>query len=44
MSKKIFSTLEMVSFGLILGGDCVTLLRVSEMDVLEARMGLPVMV
>ncbi len=33
MSKKIFSKLEMVSLGLILGGFAVTLFRVSRIDV-----------
>src|SRR3569833_468300 len=44
MSKKVISMLEMVSLGLILGGEAVTLLIVSEMDVRDGRMGLPVMV
>ena len=41
MSKKIFSMLEMVSLGLILGGEAVTLLIVSEMEVRDGRIGLP---
>lgn len=44
ISKKIFSMLEIVSLGLILGGEAVTLLIVSEMDVREGMMGLPEMV
>lgn len=44
ISKKIFSKLEMVSLGLIFGGDCVTLLMVSRIEVLEGRMEFPVMV
>lgn len=38
MSKKIFSKLEMVSLGLILGGDAVTLLSVSRIDVRDGMM------
>ena len=38
MSKKIFSKLEMVSLGLILGGDAVTLFSVSRMDVRDGMM------
>jgi hypothetical protein len=38
MSKKTFSMLEMVSLGLILGGEAVTLLMVSRIDVLEGTM------
>jgi hypothetical protein len=37
MSKKIFSKLEMVSLGLILGGDAVTLFSVSR---IEVRLGM----
>lgn len=44
MSKKIFSKLEMVNFGLIFGGCAVTLLMVSNMDVLDGMMELPVLV
>jgi len=43
-SKKIFSKLEMVSLGFSLGGDAVTLLRVSRIEVLEGTMLLPVLV
>lgn len=42
MSKNIFSKLEMVSLGLILGGEAVILLMVSRIDVREGTMGLPV--
>jgi hypothetical protein len=38
MSKKIFSKLEMVSFGLILGGEVTTLEIVSRIEVREGRM------
>lgn len=38
MSKKIFSKLEIVSFGLIFGGDAVTLLMVSKIEVREGMM------
>jgi hypothetical protein len=38
MSKKIFSNDEMVNFGLILGGDAVTLFRVSRIEVREGKM------
>jgi len=44
MSKNIFSKLEIVSLGLILGGDAVTLLIVSRIDVLEGTIELPVLV
>lgn len=44
MSKKIFSKLDMVSLGLILGGCAVTLLMVSKIDVRDGMMGLPVLV
>lgn len=38
MSKKIFSKLEMVSFGLSLGGCAVTLLIVSKIEVRDGTM------
>lgn len=38
MSKKIFSKLEMVSFGLSFGGCAVTLLRVSKIEVRDGTM------
>ena len=41
MSKKIFSKLEMVSFGRIKTVGAVTLLMVSKMDVREGKMELP---
>ena len=44
ISKNIFSMLEIVSLGLILGGDAVTLLMVSRIDVRDGVMALPVIV
>lgn len=44
MSKKIFSKLEIVSLGLISGGEAVTFEMVSRIDTREGTMGLPVMV
>lgn len=38
ISKKIFSKLEIVSLGLILGGCAVTLLIVSRMEVRDGMM------
>lgn len=38
MSKKIFSKLEMVSFGLSFGGCAVTLLTVSKIEVRDGTM------
>jgi hypothetical protein len=38
MSKKIFSKLEMVSLGLILGGEATTLFSVSRMEVRDGVM------
>lgn len=38
MSKKIFSKLDIVSLGLILGGCAVTLLIVSKIEVREGMM------
>lgn len=43
-SKKTFSTPEIVSLGLILGGCAVTLLMVSIIEVRDGLMLLPVMV
>lgn len=44
MSKKIFSKLDIVNFGLILGGCAVTLLMVSNIEVREGMIELPVLV
>jgi hypothetical protein len=44
ISKRIFSKLEMVNLGLILGGEAVTLLMVSRMEVRDGMIGLPVLV
>lgn len=44
MSKKTFEKFEMVYFGLILGGDVITLGIVSRMDVRDARIELSLIV
>lgn len=44
ISKKIFSKLEMVSLGLIRGGEEVTFEMVSRIDTREGTIGLPVIV